>query len=400
MATEVKKLTGFVGFANLPNQVHRRSVKQGFQFTLLVVGEAGLGKSTFINALFNTQIYPKKTPKPLTKDTPSAVEIQGYSCDLEESGVKLKLNVLDAVGFGDFLNNEKSWQPILKCVEERYDAYLDQERRVNRKNIVDNRIHCCLYFISPTGHSLKALDVEFMKRLHERVNIIPVIAKSDTLSEEERIAFKKRVLADLEYHKINVYQVAVDPTDDEETKKRDTELRAAHPFAAVGSNREYEVNGKKVRARKYPWGLIEIENENHCDFVKLRSMLVKSHMEDLRAKTVEALYENYRTQKLESETGGSGKKVDGGPLAQFEEEKKKQEASLAKYEKEMKNEFETRVKEKEERLKKSEEKLLQDYNERKADLEKQLKEQEEKRRNLEEQLKAPEKKGKKKSGLF
>ena len=27
-------------------QVHRKSVKRGFDFTLMVVGEAGLGKST------------------------------------------------------------------------------------------------------------------------------------------------------------------------------------------------------------------------------------------------------------------------------------------------------------------------------------------------------------------
>jgi len=50
--------------------------------------------------------------------------------------------------------NFYSWKPIVECVEERYDAYLDQERRVNRRNIQDNRIHACLYFISPTGHSL------------------------------------------------------------------------------------------------------------------------------------------------------------------------------------------------------------------------------------------------------
>lgn len=30
---------GYVGFANLPNQVHRKSVKKGFEFTLMVVGE-------------------------------------------------------------------------------------------------------------------------------------------------------------------------------------------------------------------------------------------------------------------------------------------------------------------------------------------------------------------------
>ena len=33
-----KKLMGFVGFANLPNQVHRKSVRKGFQFTAMVVG--------------------------------------------------------------------------------------------------------------------------------------------------------------------------------------------------------------------------------------------------------------------------------------------------------------------------------------------------------------------------
>ena len=34
-----KKLAGFVGFAYLPNQVHRKSVRKGFQFTAMVVGK-------------------------------------------------------------------------------------------------------------------------------------------------------------------------------------------------------------------------------------------------------------------------------------------------------------------------------------------------------------------------
>jgi len=34
-----KKLLGYVGFANLPNQVHRKSVRKGFQFTAMVVGQ-------------------------------------------------------------------------------------------------------------------------------------------------------------------------------------------------------------------------------------------------------------------------------------------------------------------------------------------------------------------------
>lgn len=34
-----KELDGYVGFANLPNQVYRKAVKRGFDFTLMVVGK-------------------------------------------------------------------------------------------------------------------------------------------------------------------------------------------------------------------------------------------------------------------------------------------------------------------------------------------------------------------------
>jgi len=37
-----KKLMGYVGFANLPNQVHRKSVRKGFQFTAMVVGASSV----------------------------------------------------------------------------------------------------------------------------------------------------------------------------------------------------------------------------------------------------------------------------------------------------------------------------------------------------------------------
>ena len=44
-----KKLMGYVGFANLPNQVHRKSVRKGFQFTAMVVGEPQLDTSTIFH---------------------------------------------------------------------------------------------------------------------------------------------------------------------------------------------------------------------------------------------------------------------------------------------------------------------------------------------------------------
>lgn len=40
---------------------------------------------------------------------------------------------------------------------------------------------------------MKAIDILVMKKLSEVVNVVPVIAKSDSLTLEEREAFKERV---------------------------------------------------------------------------------------------------------------------------------------------------------------------------------------------------------------
>ena len=71
------------------------------------------------------------------------------------------------------------------------------------------------------------------------------------------------------------------------------------PFAVVGANSEVtSAEGRKVRGRRYPWGIIEVDNEEHCDFVKLRQMLIRTHMEELKEHTNNALYENYRSEKM------------------------------------------------------------------------------------------------------
>ena len=39
--------------------------------------------------------------------------------------------------------------------------------------------------------------------------------------------------------------------------------------------------------------IVEVENPTHCDFVKLRTMLI-THMQDLQEVTNDVHYENYR----------------------------------------------------------------------------------------------------------
>ncbi|TPX37616.1 hypothetical protein SmJEL517_g00756 [Synchytrium microbalum] len=375
-----KKLMGYVGFANLPNQVHRKSIKKGFQFTMMVVGESGLGKSTLVNTLFNTPLYAPKELKEPSVEQPKTVDMQTVTTDLDENGVKLKLTVIATPGFGDAMNNDECWKPVLENITARYDAYMEQENRVNRKKMADTRVHALVYFVAPTGHSLRPLDIEFMKRLCTRVNLIPVIAKSDTLTEEEVKAFKARILEDLAFHKIETWTPPMYDNDDNDTVQENKEIKSRIPFAVVGSEKEYDVAGRKVRGRKYPWGIIEVDNEDHCDFVKLRQMLVRTHMEELREFTDEMLYENYRSEKLALL---ASKKGPAGATGKFDEEKAAHEQKMSKMEAEMKAVFQQKVAEKESKLKQSEEELYARHKEMKENLEKQRLELENRKKQLE-----------------
>lgn len=107
-------------------------------------------------------------------------------------------------------------------------------------------------------YRLRQLDLEFMRRLHRKVNIVPVIAKADTLTASEVKRLKERIMADIEENQIQIYQFPdCDSDEDEEFKEQDRELKASVPFAVIGSNVLLEINGKQVRGRQYPWGIVE-----------------------------------------------------------------------------------------------------------------------------------------------
>uniref|UniRef100_A0A8C6LQ67 Septin n=1 Tax=Nothobranchius furzeri TaxID=105023 RepID=A0A8C6LQ67_NOTFU len=352
-----KNLEGYVGFANLPNQVYRKSVKRGFEFTLMVVGESGLGKSTLINSLFLTDLYSPEYPSPSNR-------------------IKKTVQV-------------RAWQPVIDYIDSKFEDYLNAESRVNRRQMPDNRVQCCLYFIAPSGHGLKPLDIEFMKRLHEKVNVIPLIAKADTMTPGECQQFKRQIMNEIHEHKIKIYDFP--ETDDEEEMKMIRRIKDRLPLAVIGSNTIIEVNGKRARGRQYPWGVAEVENGEHCDFTILRNMLIRTHMQDLRDVTNNVHYENYRSRKLAAVTynGVDNTKtkvqLTKSPLAQMEEERRDHMAKMKKMEQEMEQVFEMKVKEKLQKLRDSEAELQRRNEQMKTNLENQHKELEEKRRQFEEE---------------
>src|SRR3954464_12746172 len=58
------------------------------------------------------------------------------------------------------------------------------------------------------------------------------------------------------------------------------------------------IDGKVVRARANKWGIINIENENHCEFVQLRNFLTRTHLQDLIETTSQIHYETFRAKQL------------------------------------------------------------------------------------------------------
>lgn len=305
MITNQKNATSsYIGFSHLPNQLFRKLVKRGFDFNILLVGESGLGKSTLVNSLFLADIYNSSFPGPSFR-VEQTVKVEKHDVLLEEGGVKLRLGVIDTPGFGDHVNNEDAWRPIEDYIEQQYSRYLAAESRVNRKpNNKDTRVHCCLYFVPPRVHGLRQIDLEFMKRLHEQVVIVPVIAKSDALTSDERRVMKSKIRAQLDEYGIFVYYFpdqledsrALSPAEYTKDMKFSAHI-GQQPFSVVGSNC---VMDGRLRARKYPWGIVDIENPEHSDLKVLRDCLMKTNMYNLIDTTHSVLYEQYRASRLYS----------------------------------------------------------------------------------------------------
>ena len=125
----------------------------------------------------------------------------------------------------------------------------------------------------------------------------------------------------IEAQGIKIYMPPVEE-DDEHATQVARSLMTVVPFSVIGSEKDVKTpDSRVVKGRQYAWGVAEVENEDHCDFKKLRHILIRTHMLDLIHTTEEQHYEVYRAQQMETRKFGEARpRKLGNPKFKEEEE--------------------------------------------------------------------------------
>uniref|UniRef100_A0A1B0GE73 Septin-type G domain-containing protein n=1 Tax=Glossina morsitans morsitans TaxID=37546 RepID=A0A1B0GE73_GLOMM len=121
-------------------------------------------------------------------------------------------------------------------------------------------------------------------QLDMRVDIIPVIAKADAVTKSDLQRFKASVMEELNKNKVNIYEY---PTNDDGVTNVNQNMNNRVPFAV----------------------------SKFCpDFVKLREILIRTNIEDMREQTHTKHYELYRRKRL-GEMGFGDVEINTKPVS-------------------------------------------------------------------------------------
>ncbi|KAI8594926.1 Septin-domain-containing protein [Dissophora ornata] len=362
----------------------------------MVAGYSGLGKTSFIRTLYGTlklrasaagglknkssaanlpedsdkaPTSPTSTSNNKNNDTKDSVSyatgqlertLNSFEAlfEIDEGNDKINLTLVDTPGFvGSDEVIDAHCDEILRYLEYQFDLTLAEERKVRRNpKAVDNQIHACLYFIdhSTPRLGLSDADVRILKRLGTRVNLIPVIARADTLTRAQTKRMKQAILKDAAQNQIQFFQFLSpklakrllaqqqgdeegyrkknnkgtgedgeeeDNEEEEEEEEEEDEdeddwdpefleekanLQSLVPFSLIAQEEDgveiRDAKGKLIQGREFPWGVLNCLDSKHCDLESLRSALLSSHRQELKEITYGYFYEKYRTEKLLART--------------------------------------------------------------------------------------------------
>jgi septin 7 len=270
---------------------------------ILVVGESGLGKTTFIKNIFASYAQDANLK---VNDVPGATSKEEFVNNPEKLMTEIVVKdvanmtafhyrVQDTPGYD---NLEVTLDPVLDYIKAQQYKALEHEQNAKRVHAMtkfeDPRVDVCVYFIAP--HRLKPIDVEFIKKLCKEVPVIPVLAKADSMTTDELESFREHVRKML-YHAAKDGKTSL---AHQFSRQALWEAGAAHevpPFAVVASNVVDLSVGRFWPVRKYPWGTCEAMSSRHSDLAALKKLLFEVSYMELKDATEERYY-RYRESQL------------------------------------------------------------------------------------------------------
>ena len=313
----------------ITSQLQSEWQRAGINFRVMLVGESGLGKTTFTRALLRPYVpeHILDEPADAACDGPiraRTTEITETTHKVENDGFPVEFTVIDVPGYGDAMDTTPWIDKIVSYVTgrqaEHYDNLGYPPRQVDATGR-DGLVHVCLYFIA--AHRLKGVDLEFLKRLQPFVNVVPVIAKADTMTLAERDAFRRLVLHELKATGVKIFQFSDAAAPVAAPKPAGAKASLEERLEPVPAEAPLPVTPQKSSAatrpvsttqpppfavcasedgtRVYPWGTLYVEDPAHSDLSLLRSMLFASSMLTAKRKTLELFESSYASPRRAAE---------------------------------------------------------------------------------------------------
>ena len=197
----------------------------------------------------------------------------------------LRVRVVDTPGFGNNIDHKHAVRPITKYIRKCRDEQFRAETGARKETEADGDrlVHACVYFISP--HRFLEIDRHFLRHVQRELAIVPVIAKTDTLTDEELAEYRAMLRDEFTKNNIQVYDFG----------EKSSELLEKRAFAR-GRERG-EPLGIIARDGHYPWGTSQFQFAAHSDFALLKDLLLSEHTEPL-VEHASARYAKYRARRV------------------------------------------------------------------------------------------------------
>ncbi|CAB9509040.1 Septin-7 [Seminavis robusta] len=271
------------------------SVETNKRYNFMVAGGSGAGKSTFCLETFRRH-FPD-----FSMQAPDGPTQQVGECGRGTTVVRnerIVVTVTDTVGG---YSKEAHINPILVYLELQHRRYEDMElyRRPNDR-AEDTRVHCLFYFFGP--HRVHDDDIYFLSCLHDKVPIVPIVAKADSLTIVELAEQLQLIRTRLADANIQYFDFQEDTNEDWLNNPIDPQAFQNLGMVMAGSGNGVDLARTRPMVRnvfaiisnrrEHIWGTARPDDESHSDTIRLRTQLFGS-LGKLASKTDE-IHEEWR----------------------------------------------------------------------------------------------------------